>query len=94
MILPCKAFLERGESWLLWMLMHRRVRMPSRGMLTRHLSLVGALGTPWIFQRFFIFLCTTRGTKHHGHVEVINIWAVAPNQSSVPLGFLGLLFSR
>jgi hypothetical protein len=31
-------------------------------------------------------------TKHHGHVEVINIGAVAPDQSSISLGFLGLLF--
>jgi hypothetical protein len=69
--------------------MHRRVRMPTRGMFTRRLSLVGALGTPWIFRRFYIFWYTRRGTKHHGHVEVINIGAVAPDQSLVPLGFSG-----
>jgi hypothetical protein len=44
-------------------------------------------------QRFLIFWCTSQGTKHHGHVEVIDNGAVAPNQSSVPLGFSGLLFS-
>jgi hypothetical protein len=61
----------------------------------RRLSLVGALGTPWnFFRRFLIFWCTTRGTKHHGHVEVINNGAIDPDQSSVPLGFSGLLFSR
>jgi hypothetical protein len=65
----------------------------TRGMLKRRLSLVGALGTPWIFRRIFIFRCTMRGTKHHGHMEVINIGAVAPDQISVPLGFSGLLFS-
>jgi hypothetical protein len=52
MILPYKAFLEQGESWLLRMLMHRRVRTPSRGMLTRRLSLVGALGTLCILEDF------------------------------------------
>jgi hypothetical protein len=56
MILPCKAFLERGESWLLRMLMHRRVRAPLRGMLAMRLSLVGALGTPWNISKIFYFL--------------------------------------
>jgi hypothetical protein len=44
-------------------------------------------------QRFLIFRCTLRGTKHHGYLEVIDNGAIAPDQSSVPLGFLGLLFS-
>jgi hypothetical protein len=58
------------------------------------LILGGCLGhTLEFFQRFIIFRCTTRGTKHHWHMEVINNGAVAPNQSSVPSGFLGLLFS-
>jgi hypothetical protein len=43
-------------------------------------------------RRFLIFRCTTQGTKHHRHMEVINNGAVAPDQSSVPLGFSGLLF--
>jgi hypothetical protein len=29
-------------------------------------------------QRFLIFRCTLRGTKHHGHMEVIDNGVVAP----------------
>jgi hypothetical protein len=54
--------------------------------------MVGALGTPWKFSKIFYFQCTTRGTKHHGNVVVINFGAIAPDQSSIPLGFAGLLF--
>jgi hypothetical protein len=58
------------------------------------LVLSGCLGhTLDLSVRFLIFRCTTRGTRHHGHVEVIDNGAVAPDQSSVPSGFLGLLFS-
>jgi hypothetical protein len=42
------------------------------------LVLGGCLGhTLEFFQRFLIFRCTTRGTKHHGYVEVINNGVVA-----------------
>jgi hypothetical protein len=44
-------------------------------------------------RRFLILWCTSRETKHHGHVEVIDNRVVAPDQSSVPSGFSGLLFS-
>jgi hypothetical protein len=44
-------------------------------------------------QRFLIFRCTSRGTKYHGYLEVIDNGAVAYDQSSVPSGFSGLLFS-
>jgi hypothetical protein len=58
------------------------------------LVLGGCLGhTLEFFRRFLIFRCTTRGTKHHEHVEAINNGAIAPNQSLVPLGFSALLFS-
>jgi hypothetical protein len=58
------------------------------------LVLGGCLGhTLEFLQRFLIFRCTTRVTKHHRHMEVINNGAIAPDQSSVPSSFLGLLFS-
>jgi hypothetical protein len=37
------------------MLTHRRGGAPLRGMLVKRLSLVGALGTPWNFLKFFLF---------------------------------------
>jgi hypothetical protein len=64
------------------------------GVAHEALVLSGCLGhTLDFFRRFLIFWCSTRGTKHHGHVEVIDNGVVAPDQSSVPSGFLGLLFS-
>jgi hypothetical protein len=54
------------------------------------LVLSGCLGhTSDFFQIFFISRCTSRGTKHHAYLEVIDNKAVAPDQSSFPLGFLG-----
>jgi hypothetical protein len=69
---------------------------PSTLVRVAHEALVlsGCLGhTSDFFRTFLIFWCTPRGTKHYGHVEVIDNGAVAPDQSSVPSGFSGLLFS-
>jgi hypothetical protein len=78
------------------MQMLKRIDASLHLMRVAHEALVlsGCLGNTLDFsRRFLIFRCTSRGTKHHGYLEVIDNGAIAPDQSSFPSGFSGLLFS-
>jgi hypothetical protein len=69
---PCLAFLERGEIFL-WMLCASTHPCSLVRVAHEALVLSGCLGhTLDLSRRFFISRCTSRGTKHHGHVEVID----------------------
>jgi hypothetical protein len=91
---PVAFGLSQARGIFLQML--KRIDMSLHLMRVAHEALVlsGCLGHTLDFsERFLILRCTSRGTKHHGHLEVIDNGAVAPDQSSVPSGFSGLLFS-
>jgi hypothetical protein len=72
-ILSCLALLDRGKSPRGCFIYASTRPCTLARVAHEGLVLSGCLGHTLDFpRRFLIFWCTSRGTKHHGHEEVIN----------------------